>query len=128
VTPAEPSNGCRAAPAEPGSGAGELVEDCAELVDGPVEVGRAHDEWRAVAERCEQVIAFLHGIQVRALARFAMLRPHGSPSRPFDEFAADAVAHALGWTRNGAAGRLSHAVDLTTRHPEALAALYRPDG
>jgi hypothetical protein len=65
-----------------------------------------------------------NGVQVRALARFAALRPaDGDRARVLGEFAADEVAPALVWTRTTAAARLAHAVDLVGRHPAALEAL-----
>jgi hypothetical protein len=49
-----------------------------------VDVAHCGDETApSVAERCAQVIALLHGIQVRAPARSAALRPHGSPEPAF---------------------------------------------
>jgi hypothetical protein len=73
----------------------------------------------------ERRIVAAQAMQVRALARFAQLRPNGNLECPMDEFTADEVAPALHLSRNAAAARLDMATALTTRLPATLAALER---
>src|SRR3982074_645705 len=74
--------------------------------DPPVEVLDADDVLDVVVA-AERRIAAAHAVQMRALARFARLRPSGDPDNVMSEFAADEVAPALrlvgvvprfGWT------------------------------
>ena len=62
---------------------------------------------------------------MRALARFAQLRPSGDPECALDEFAADEVDPALHLSRSAAAVRLDTAIALTSRLPATLVALER---
>src|SRR5262249_3683875 len=71
---------------------------------------------------CERIVASAQARQIRALARFAQLRPD-QPGGITDEFAADEVAPLLRISRNAAHGRLELATQLTTRLPGTLAAL-----
>src|SRR5262249_25643773 len=54
---------------------------------------------------CERQIAFLHGVETRALARFARLRPdrHGNP---VSKYTADEIGVAARWTTRYASSRL----------------------
>jgi hypothetical protein len=71
---------------------------------------------------CERIVACAQARQIRALARFAQLRPD-QPGGIIDEFAADEVAPLLRISRNAAHSRLELATQLTTRLPGTLAAL-----
>jgi hypothetical protein len=71
---------------------------------------------------CERIVAAAQARQIRALARFAALRPDRS-GHGMDEFAADEVAPLLRISRNAAHTRLHLAVQLTTRLPATLLAL-----
>jgi hypothetical protein len=62
---------------------------------------------------------------MRALSRFAELRPGGDPDNVMSEFAADEIAPALRLTRTSAMVRLDTATALTTRLPGTLEALER---
>jgi Domain of unknown function (DUF222) len=73
---------------------------------------------------CEQIVAAVQARQLRALARFADLRPDRR-GVVIDEFAADEIAPLLRITRNTAHIRLDLAVQLSTRLPGTLAALDR---
>jgi hypothetical protein len=73
----------------------------------------------------ERRIAAAQAVQMRALARFAELRPSGDPHNPMSEFAADEIAPALRLTRTSAALRLDIATALTRQLPAALTALER---
>jgi hypothetical protein len=92
--------------------------------DSPVEVLDADDVLDVVVA-AERRVAAAQAVQMRALARFARLRPSGDPENVMSEFAADEVAPALHLSRNSAAVRLDTATALTTRLPAALAALER---
>ncbi len=84
-------------------------------------VDRGYTELDLLAA-CEQQIGYLHAMQLRALARFAALRP-SDKGNLFSDFAPDEVALALGWTRAVAGMRLGLALTLTDRLPATLAAL-----
>jgi Domain of unknown function (DUF222) len=76
--------------------------------------------------QCERAAAALQARQMRALARFAELRPDRRGRDPvMDEFTADEIAPLLRITRNTAHARLELAVQLTTRLSGTLAALDR---
>ena len=83
------------------------------------------DEALDVVVAAERRIAAAQAVQMRALARFARLRPSGDPGNVMSEFAADEVAPALRLSRSSAAVRLDLATSLTTRLPGTLAALER---
>jgi Domain of unknown function (DUF222) len=74
--------------------------------------------------RCEQIVAAAQVRQIRALARFAQLRPDRRDP-VISEFTADEIAPLLRITHNAAHTRLYLAVQLTTRLPGTLAALDR---
>jgi Domain of unknown function (DUF222) len=71
---------------------------------------------------CERIIASTQARQLRALARFAELRPDRLGG-VIDEFAADEVAPLLRISRNAAHSRLELATQFTSRLPGTLAAL-----
>jgi Domain of unknown function (DUF222) len=75
---------------------------------------------------CEHLVAAAQARQIRALARFAELRPDRRGG-VMGEFAADEIAPLLHITHNAAHTRLDLAIDLTTRLPGALAALQCGD-
>jgi hypothetical protein len=83
------------------------------------------DDVLDVVVAAERRVAAAQAVQMRALARFARLRPSGDPGNAMSEFAADEVAPALRLSRNSAAVRLDIATALTTRLPATLAALER---
>src|SRR5437016_6227919 len=83
------------------------------------------DQALDIALAAEKLIALAHATQLRALARFASLRPSEDPHRVVNEFAVDEIAPELRWTRHAAASRLALATTLTTRLPATLAALGR---
>src|SRR5215470_12725925 len=73
---------------------------------------------------CEQQIAFLHGVESRALARFARLRP-GEWGEMVSRYMADEIGVAAKWTTRYANSRLELAYALTQRLPGTLQALER---
>ncbi|KAA2252553.1 DUF222 domain-containing protein [Solihabitans fulvus] len=73
----------------------------------------------------QRLVATIEARQLRAMARFAALRPSDKPGRQFSEFAADEIAPAVKWTRTAAANRLGLAVSLTNRLPATLRSLER---
>jgi Domain of unknown function (DUF222) len=75
---------------------------------------------------CEQQIAFLHGVESRALARFARLRP-GEWGELVSKYVADEIGVAARWTTRYANSRLELAYALTQRLPGTLRALERGD-
>src|SRR5262249_23128845 len=75
-------------------------------------------------QACEQQIAFLHGVESRALARFARLRP-GEWGELVSKYVADEIGVAAKWTTRYASSRLELAYALTDRLPGTLRALER---
>jgi hypothetical protein len=71
---------------------------------------------------CEQMVAAVQARQIRALARFADLRPNHRDA-VLDEFTADEIAPLSRITRNAAHIQLDLAIDLITRLPGTLAPL-----
>jgi hypothetical protein len=80
------------------------------------------DRVLTVIADCEAAIARTQAAQLRALARFAALRPDTTDGL-VGEFAADELAPLLRITGNAAQARLDLAVTLTGRLPGTLAAL-----
>jgi hypothetical protein len=92
--------------------------------DVPVEELNADEALDEIVATARQTAA-VQARHMRALARFAKLRPSGDPDNVMSEFAADEVAPALRLTRNSASVRLDLATRLTGRLPATLAALAR---
>src|SRR5262249_708292 len=75
---------------------------------------------------CEQQIAFLHGVESRAMARFARLRP-GERGGAVSKYGGDESGGGARWTTRYGSSRLELAYALTHRLPGTLEALERGD-
>jgi hypothetical protein len=107
--------------AEPSS----WVDDYFESLDIEAEVAKLNcDSVLDEILACERVIAAAQARQLRALARFAELRPNRL-GESVDEFAADEIAPLLRISHNAAQARIDLAVEMTGRLPGTLAALDR---
>jgi Domain of unknown function (DUF222) len=103
------------------------VQEYFDSLDTPTETA-ALDAESTLDEilHCEHIIAAAQARQIRALARFAHLRPDRR-DLVISEFTADEIAPLLRITHNAAQARLYLAVQLTTRLPGTLAALNQGD-